>query len=32
VPEVAAWEAFEQARGVLAQGFSNSKPGERYRA
>ena len=31
VPDVAAWEAFEQARGVLAQGFSNSQPAERYR-
>lgn len=31
VPDVAAWEAFEQARGFLAQGFSNSKPAERYR-
>jgi uncharacterized protein len=32
VPEVAAWEAFEQARGVLAQGFSNSQPAARYRS
>jgi short-subunit dehydrogenase len=31
VPDVAAWEAFEQARGTLAQGFSNSKPAARYR-
>ncbi|HEX7907580.1 MAG TPA: SDR family oxidoreductase [Paraburkholderia sp.] len=31
VPDVAAWEAFEQARGVLAQGFSNSQPAARYR-
>ncbi len=31
VPDVAAWEAFEQARGVLASGFSNSKPAARYR-
>ena len=31
VPDVAAWEAFEQARGILAQGFSNSRPGARYR-
>jgi hypothetical protein len=26
VPDVAAWEVFEQARGVLVSGFSNSKP------
>lgn len=32
VPELAAWEAFEQARGTLAQGFSNSQPAARYRA
>jgi short-subunit dehydrogenase len=32
VPDVAAWEAFEQARGVLAAGFSNSKPAARYRS
>lgn len=32
VPDVAAWEAFEQARGVLARGFSNAQPAERYRA
>jgi short-subunit dehydrogenase len=31
VPDVAAWEAFEQARGVLAAGFSNSAPAARYR-
>jgi hypothetical protein len=31
VPDIAAWEAFEHARGVLASGFSNSKPAERYR-
>ncbi|WP_421359713.1 SDR family NAD(P)-dependent oxidoreductase [Agrobacterium rosae] len=31
VPDVAAWEAFEQARGVLAAGFSNSEPATRYR-
>ncbi|MDO3606389.1 SDR family NAD(P)-dependent oxidoreductase [Ralstonia pseudosolanacearum] len=32
VPDVAAWDAFEQARGILAQGFSNSQPAARYRA
>lgn len=32
VPEVAAWEAFEHARGVLASGFSNSEPAERYKS
>jgi short-subunit dehydrogenase len=32
VPDVAAWEAFEKARGILAAGFSNSKPAARYRA
>jgi len=32
VPDVAAWDAFEQARGVLAKGFSNSQPAERYRS
>ena len=32
VPDVAAWDAFETARGVLAAGFSNSKPAARYRA
>lgn len=31
VPDVAAWEAFEKARGVLAAGFGNAKPAERYR-
>lgn len=31
VPEAVAWEAFEQARFTLAQGFSNSKPALRYR-
>lgn len=31
VPDVAAWDAFEQARGVLAQGFSNAEPAARYR-
>ena len=30
VPDVAAWEAFEKARGVLAAG-SNSRPAARYR-
>jgi len=30
--DVAAWDAFEKARGVLAAGFSNSKPAARYRA
>lgn len=30
VPDVAAWEAFEKARGILAAGFSNSKPAARY--
>jgi len=32
VPDVAAWEAFEQARSVLASGFSNAKPAARYRS
>lgn len=32
VPEVAAWEAFEHARGVLASGFSNAQPAARYKA
>ena len=32
VPDVAAWETFEQARGVLARGFSNSQPAARYRS
>ena len=31
VPDVAAWDAFEQARGILASGFSNAQPAERYR-
>lgn len=31
VPDVQAWEAFEQARGDLAQGFSSSEPAARYR-
>ena len=31
VPDDADWEAFEQARMVLARGFSNAKPAERYR-
>ncbi|NTB05958.1 SDR family NAD(P)-dependent oxidoreductase, partial [Agrobacterium tumefaciens] len=31
VPDVADWEAFEQARMVLARGFSNAKPAPRYR-
>jgi hypothetical protein len=31
VPDAAAWDAFEQARGVLASGFGNSKPAARYR-
>ncbi|MFG1378737.1 SDR family NAD(P)-dependent oxidoreductase [Xanthobacter autotrophicus] len=30
VPEATAWDAFEQARGGLAAGFGNSKPGARY--
>ena len=30
VPDVAVWDAFEQARGVLAKGFSNAKPAARY--
>lgn len=30
VPDAADWDAFEQARMVLARGFSNSKPAERY--
>ncbi len=32
VPDVVAWEAFEQARFALASGFSNSQPAARYRA
>ncbi|KAB0568974.1 SDR family NAD(P)-dependent oxidoreductase [Pseudomonas palleroniana] len=31
VPDLAAWVAFEQARGALASGFSNAEPAERYR-
>lgn len=31
VPDAAAWEAFEKARGELAAGFSNAKPAARYR-
>jgi uncharacterized protein len=31
LPDVAAWDAFEQARTMLAQGFSHSQPAERYR-
>lgn len=31
VPDAASWAAFEQARGVLASGFNNSEPAERYR-
>jgi hypothetical protein len=31
VPDVASWEAFENARMILARGFSNSQPAERYR-
>jgi hypothetical protein len=31
VPDAAAWEAFEQARGISASGFSYSKPTVRYR-
>ena len=31
VPNAADWEAFEQARMVLARGFSNAKPADRYR-
>jgi uncharacterized protein len=32
VPDVAAWDAFEKARGALAAGFGNSKPAARYQA
>lgn len=32
IPDVAAWEAFEQARMTMAGGFTNTKPAERYRA
>ena len=31
VPDVASWEAFEHARGVLASGFGNAEPAARYR-
>jgi len=31
-PAPFAWDAFEQARGTLAQGLSNSMPAARYRA
>ncbi len=31
VPDAGHWDAFEQARMVLAGGFSNAKPAERYR-
>ncbi|MCM2396617.1 SDR family oxidoreductase [Rhizobium sp. S95] len=31
VPDAANWEAFEQARMVLARGFSNAQPAARYR-
>lgn len=31
VPHLGDWEAFEQARMVLAHGFSNAQPAERYR-
>ncbi|MBX8568622.1 SDR family oxidoreductase [Pseudomonas cichorii] len=31
VPDVQAWYEYEQARGVLARGFSNSEPAARYR-
>ncbi|WP_062940807.1 SDR family NAD(P)-dependent oxidoreductase (plasmid) [Rhizobium leguminosarum] len=31
VPDEADWHAFEQARMVLARGFMNAKPAERYR-
>ncbi len=32
VPDVAAWEALEEARMALATGFSNTVPGARYRS
>lgn len=32
VPDVAAWDAFEQARAMLAAGFGNAEPAARYRA
>jgi len=31
LPDPATWEAFEQARGVLASGCFNSQPAARYR-
>jgi short-subunit dehydrogenase len=31
VPDAAAWEVFEHARGVLASGFGNAEPAARYR-
>ncbi|KAA0571206.1 SDR family oxidoreductase [Azospirillum sp. Sh1] len=31
VPDVAAWDAFEQARATLAAGFGNAEPASRYR-
>jgi short-subunit dehydrogenase len=31
VPDVADWDAFEEARMILAKGFSNSQPADRYR-
>lgn len=31
LPETAPWESFENARAVLASGFSNAKPALRYR-
>lgn len=31
VPDAADWDAFEYARMVLAKGFSNAQPAERYR-
>ncbi|AIC29773.1 short-chain dehydrogenase/reductase SDR family protein (plasmid) [Rhizobium etli bv. mimosae str. IE4771] len=31
VPDAADWTAFEKARMVLAMGFSNAKPAQRYR-
>jgi uncharacterized protein len=32
VPDVAAWDGFEQARRTLASGFGNAQPAVRYRA
>lgn len=32
VPDASDWDAFEQARMVLARGFMNAKPAERYRS